>query len=91
MTSKNKGIVKKECDPLIKTLVFKEQKYRLMENRLDRVHISPDFYLIQQLSARLFLQSLIQPVEEGTLPQDAVLGFSTQCFFFFVAILQFVY
>ena len=40
VTSKNKGIVKKECAPLIKTLVFKEQKYRLMENRLDRVHIS---------------------------------------------------
>ena len=40
VASKNKGIVKKGCDPLIKTLVFKEQKYKLMENRLDRVHIS---------------------------------------------------
>ena len=40
VASKNKGLVKRECDPLIKTLVFKDQKYRLMENRLDRVHIS---------------------------------------------------
>ena len=35
VASKNKGIVKKGCDPLIKTLVFKEQKYKLMENRLE--------------------------------------------------------
>lgn len=40
VASKNKGPVKRECNPLIKTLVFNEQKYRLMENRLDRVHIS---------------------------------------------------
>lgn len=40
VASKNKGLAKRECDPLIKTLVFKDQKYRLMENRLDRVHIS---------------------------------------------------
>lgn len=40
VASKRKGAVKKGCDPLIKTLVLKEQKYRLMENRLDRVHIS---------------------------------------------------
>ncbi len=40
VASKYKGGVKKECDNLIKTLVFKEHKYRLMENRLDRVHIS---------------------------------------------------
>ena len=40
VVSKNKGLLKRECDPVIKTLVFKDQKYRLMENRLDRVHIS---------------------------------------------------
>ena len=40
VASKNKELVKRECDPIIKTLEFKEQNYRVMENRLDRVHIS---------------------------------------------------
>lgn len=40
VASKNKGMVKRNIDPLIKTLVFTEQKDRFMGNRLDRVHIS---------------------------------------------------
>ena len=35
VTSKNKEIAEKECDHLIKTLVFKEQKYRLMTSVRD--------------------------------------------------------
>ena len=40
VTSKNKGIVKNECDPLIKKLVFKEQKYRKGSNGYHHIVIS---------------------------------------------------
>ena len=63
---KNKGIVKKGCDPLIKTLVFKEQKYKLMENRLDRVHISMQSFFNAHLKIHnCLIHSMLQSFAEG--------------------------
>ena len=40
ITSKKKSFSNIKCDPLIKMFVFKEEKIRLMENRIGKVHIS---------------------------------------------------